>query len=133
MIPLPSTAWLIGGIALIAALSAGGAAWKVAGWRCDAARTASVERAIKQAQDIAAQDAEVAAGYEQTREIIRTVYRNRTMEIVNHVPTLAACTLDPDGLRIANAALVNAPADPAKPDYRLPGHAAVKNWFHGRD
>lgn len=129
MIPMPIPIWIIA--AGTAAVVSGVGVWRVMDWRCDAARVEAVERAIAQARQIADQDAEVAAAYEATRERIRTVTNTRIEEIIRHAaPSIATCSMDADGLRILNDALADAPADPGKPDYTLPGTATLKGWFN---
>lgn len=83
------------------------------------AREASVQRAIEQANDIARQDAEVSAGYEQSRIELRTVYKTIAKERITYVEKhadLRDCGLDADGLRLWNAANAGTlHADPGKP------------------
>ncbi len=85
----------------------------------------SIERAGAEARAIAIQDAKISAGFETERERIRTVYRDREIEVIKHVPAdCIQCRLAPAGLGLLNNALTDgqgrAPADTGKPDYSLP-------------
>lgn len=119
MIGLPIPIWAIA--ALSAAVIAAAGMWRVMDWRCDAARTEAVARALRQADETARQDAEIAAGYEHERERIRYIYKERQRELPDHVPDSGLCRLDPIGLRLVNAAIRNEPSpSTVKPDYTLP-------------
>lgn len=83
----------------------------------------AVARAIKQAEAIAAADAEVSAAYEQTRVVRETRYLE-TERIVRHEiekPVYRACRLDACGLCLAAAAARDSAATdcPCEPDYAL--------------
>jgi hypothetical protein len=89
------------GVVMALALSAFGG-WTVAGWRCEAARVASVERAVEQAEQLAAQDREVLSGHEVRSERIRTVFQEIEKEVVQYVALHVrdADCLDAGGLRL---------------------------------
>lgn len=92
--------------AAVVALVSGLAGWTVAGWRCDAARLASVARAVDQAEALAAQDREVLTAGAAQAVRTETVFRTLDREVVRYVQTPAAdrpC-LDADGLRLWAAA-----------------------------
>lgn len=124
--------WLRVGLVVALALGAWrlyGAVW-ARGWDARDAKAVaelaeSIERAGAEARAIALQDAEISADLETERERIRTVYRNREVEVIKHVPAdCIQCRLAPAGLGLLNDALTNgqggASADPGKPDYTLP-------------
>lgn len=85
----------------------------------------SIERAQAQAREIALQDAEVIQEGAAERERIRTVYRNREIELVKYVPIdCAYCRIAPPGVGLLNDALGNAKpptADPGSQPPPLPG------------
>lgn len=75
-----------------------------------AAYTENLERAIKQAQDIAKQDAEITEYYIKTRT--KTIVTQIPVEITN-APITSDCTIGPDGLRLINdARALSADANP---------------------
>jgi hypothetical protein len=104
--------------ALLAALLLGFAV----GWKVEAGRWASAERAAMQARHaaLAAQakrENYAAATLEMKKEtqrvVYRTIYKEADAWVAERPP--AAC-LDNDGVRIVNAALGGGAADPAEPD-----------------
>jgi len=67
----------------------------------------SIKRAIDQAQQIAAEDAEVLSGQEKNRIERRTVFKTLEKERIKYVethPDIRDCRLDDDGLRQWNDA-----------------------------
>ncbi len=132
--PGASSALSVGVLAFFLGGAAGGwAGWKITSNSHKAAKLESVERAVAQAQKIAKEDAEVAAGYERVRERVRTVYRDREVEVVDAIPLdCRRCGLTPQGLDLLNGAVTGglfkrppsvplAPASPAQPDHGIPG------------
>lgn len=116
------------GAAVVLTLSVGfGAGWKVQGWRCDAAKNAAIERALKRYDEKLAKQNEEARDYESEREqarrsgvdreqAIRTVYR--TVEVPGEcaAPPDVRGVLD-DAVREANARAAgeSLPTVPAAP------------------
>lgn len=118
----------------------GAVAWTafagLAGWQtgreqaqdaCQAEKVTALTRAIRQAEAIATQDAEVLTANEVERERIRTVFQPIREEVIRYVSDHASATecLDPDGLRLWRAANAgHSEALPAaEPDYALSGFA----------
>lgn len=67
----------------------------------------AVERAIAQADEISAENAEIERDHVQVQTEIRTVYRTIKQEVIKYVethPDTAECGLDDDGLRLWNKA-----------------------------
>jgi hypothetical protein len=96
----------------------------------EAAKVASLRRAIEQAAEIAQQDAEVLTFHEARAESIRVVYRSLNQEAsryaLNHDND--PCGLDADGLRLwtaANAGTIAAAPAAATPYAALPGIGAA--------
>lgn len=114
MIPFQAQA---AGVVMALALSAFGG-WKVAGWRCDSARVAAVERAVEQAEVLAAQDREVLSAHEVRSERIRTVFQEIDKEVIRYVALHVSdgdC-LDAGGMRLWGLANLG-------PDARAPGES----------
>lgn len=121
---------LIGLLAFVAAVGAGGysAGQRHAENACAADKSASLIRAIEQAEAVARQDAEVLTAHEQERERIRTAFQpireGVTRYVERHAGTADEC-LDPDGMRLWLAANNASTATAPRPDYTLPGPAAA--------
>ena len=102
-----------------------GAGWQVADWRADARHAASVERAIKQAAEIAAQDAEILGHAEVRAAATEARFRTINREVIRYVDTHDPVDcLQPDGVRVWNDA--NAGADApvaAEPGATVPAPA----------
>jgi hypothetical protein len=98
MMPLEAKAMLALGVVGLAAF--GG--WKAATWRCEAARVESVERAARQAEEMAAQDREVLTAHEVRSARIRTVFQDVEKEVIRYVALHVsdADCLDAGGLRL---------------------------------
>ena len=84
---------------------------------CAASQLESVQRAVEQAQTLAAQDAEVSTEYESTR----TIYLDRWRHVEIPIPAdCAQCSLTDAGLGLLNRArdgqLPDAPTAPGQPD-----------------
>jgi hypothetical protein len=106
-------------LAVSAASALGG--WKVATWRCEADKTASLERAIQQAQAQARQDQEILTWAAAQETKTRTLYRTLTIEVDRYVethPTAGPC-LDDTGMRLWHAANAG-PDTPPAPDSAMP-------------
>jgi hypothetical protein len=120
-------------LTILLALLAAGVAVYQAGYRnasnaAAADKLAAVQRAIEQAEAVAAQDAEVLGAHEDKRERIRTVFQTIREEVTRYVQTHAGDAgecLDPDGMRLWLAANNASPATAARPDYTMPGPAAA--------
>lgn len=91
--------------------------------RANQERIAAIRRAIEQANQLAAQDAEISANYEQARVVRETRYRVIEKEVRHEIekPVYSACRLDACGLCLATAAARDeAGTDcPCQPDYAL--------------
>lgn len=138
LLPPQAILYLVGTVAVTAAV--GGAIYgiRTAGYNaCErdhhAAMVESIQRAQAQAREIALQDAEVSNAYETERERIRTVYRDREIEVEKNVPAdCRTCSLSPTGLGLLNDALTNhqarEPNDPGQPDVTVPGTSNPPRW-----
>ena len=74
--------------------------------KCLVARTASIQRAYQQGANIAKQDAEVSANFEQVRTKIVVQYQTVEKEIVHEIPVdCSVCRISPDGIRMLNDAI----------------------------
>lgn len=118
---LPAPYFRLASYALILVIGFG-IGWKVNGWRHDAADLArmeadqkAIQAAAEQARkvaDLRAQRTEIAAQLEieRNREA-RVVERTVTNDVIKYVQTPAAaqCGIDPDGVRIINAAASGVP------------------------
>lgn len=95
-------------LAVAAALVFAGYSYR--GYQCRADTQAAIidatQRAITQANALAAQDAQVSTQYEKARVEQRTVYKTITKERIKYVERHpdVRCGLDVDGLRLWNAA-----------------------------
>lgn len=105
--------WVYGIAAALALAAAFGAGFKVASWRCDAAKLKAVKEAIKQHDRQRAQVHKEASDYENDREQgrveaadregqIRTVFRDREVPGDCAAPEPVRSVLD-DAIRSANA------------------------------
>ncbi len=121
---------LLAVLAILAGVFAAGYRDGVA--RCEAQanrdKLAAVARAIEQAAQLAAQDAEISANYENTRVVREIKYREIERKVRDEVEktVYSACRLDACGLCLATAAARDeAGADcPCQPDYSLRGDVA---------
>lgn len=97
-------------VGLIAAAIAAGSFWQGYRMASNAAKSEqlkAVERAIAQADEISAENAEIERNHVQVQTEIRTVYRTIKQEVIKYVethPDTAECGLDDDGLRLWNKA-----------------------------
>lgn len=83
-----------------------------------------IHRAAEQAREIALKDAEIVLEGEKLRQKIRTVYRDREIEVKQYVPEdCNRCAIAPPGLGLLNDALAGKAAstpNPAQPSAAVP-------------
>ena len=94
-------------------------------WQARANRAEALSGPLQQEIDAAMG---ASAIFEEKRDAIRTVTRTITREVDRIVerPVYRDVCLDPDGLRVANAALVGTPLAPGQPDGAVPAPDAAR-------
>jgi hypothetical protein len=111
MIPLPP--WVYGAAALATIAVSFGAGWRVAAWRCEAARTEALEQQQEQFDRQLAQQQRESTEYERDRQTasvesrareaeVRTIYRDIIVPAECEPPAGAVSVLN-DAIRAANA------------------------------
>jgi hypothetical protein len=104
---------------------------------CDIEHQADIAAAAQEAADaarkVAAADAEIIRSGSDAREKIRTIYRDREIEVTKNVPPdCTQCSLTPAGIRLLNDAITNAPRSTPPgtgvPPYPVPKSAPGPDW-----